>query len=56
MSSVDDLSNEVFVSNDDGLDRFCKLNVKTSNKLATIKNVCSSWPDSFSWQTNPLKK
>ena len=42
------LSNEALINNDDGLDRFCKLCVETSNKFTAIKKVCSSQSNSFS--------
>ena len=34
---IDNLSNEVFVNNDDGIDMFCKISIVTLNKSAPRK-------------------
>ena len=37
-SLIDNLSNQIYVSNDDGFNRFCKLSIDTLNIFAPIKN------------------
>ena len=34
---MNDLSNEIFVNNDDGLQKFCKMTMDTLNSFAPIK-------------------
>ena len=35
---IDNLSNQVYVNNDDGFKRFCKMSIDTLNSFAPIKN------------------
>ena len=37
-SLIDNLSNQIYVNNDDGLNRFCKISIDTLNRFAPIKN------------------
>ena len=37
-SLIDNLSNQIYVSNDDGFNRFCKISIDTLNIFAPIKN------------------
>ena len=37
VSLMNDLSNEIFVNNDDGLQKFCKITMDTLNSFAPIK-------------------
>ena len=38
MSLIDNLSNKIYVKNDDGCNRFCKISIDTLNSFAPIKN------------------
>ena len=35
---IDNLSNQIYVNNDDGFNRFCKISIDTLNSFALIKN------------------
>ena len=35
---IDNLSNQIYVNNDDGFNRFCKISIDTLNSFAPIKN------------------
>ena len=37
-SWIDNLSNQIYVNNDDGFNRFCKISIDTLNSFAPIKN------------------
>ena len=37
-SLIDNLSNQIYVNNDDGFNRFCKISIDTLNSFAPIKN------------------
>ena len=38
-SLIDNLSNQIYVNNDDGFNRFCKISIVTLNSFAPIKNT-----------------
>ena len=38
ISLIDNFSNEIYVKNDDGSNRFCKISIDTLNSFAPIKN------------------
>ena len=37
-SLIDNLSNQIYVNNDDGFNRFCKISIDTLNSFTPIKN------------------
>ena len=37
-SLIDNLSNQIYVNDDDGYNRFCKISIDTLNSFAPIKN------------------
>ena len=55
-SLIDNLSNQIYVNNDDGFNRFCKISIDTLNSFAPIKNKFVRAIQTPLIQKNPQEK